>query len=116
MNSVTHSSFWWHRLVHRAAVCVCVYMKTIRDISVGIATGYRLDGRVRFPVGAGDFSLLHSLQIDSGANPTSHPMGTVVSFPEAKRPGRETEHSPLPSAEFKNGGAVPPPSYSLRDA
>jgi hypothetical protein len=93
---------------------VCVYMKTTRDSSVGTATD--CTAGVRFPAGAGKFPLLHSAQTDFGANATSHPMGTVGSFSEAKRPGREADHSPLPSAEFKNGGAIPPPSYSLRGA
>jgi hypothetical protein len=38
----------------------------------------------------------------SGAHPTSYPMGTRGSFPGVKRPGREADHSPPSSAEFKN--------------
>jgi hypothetical protein len=37
-----------------------------RDSSVGIATDYGMDGRIRFPVRAGDFSLLHSVQTGPG--------------------------------------------------
>jgi hypothetical protein len=34
-------------------------------------------------------------------------MGAEDSFPEAKRPGHETDHSPKSSAEVRNGGAIP---------
>jgi hypothetical protein len=54
-----------------------------RDSSVGIATGYGLNARVRFPA-VKDFSLLHSIQTDSGAHPASYPMGTGGSFPGGK--------------------------------
>jgi hypothetical protein len=54
-----------------------------RDSSVGIALGYGLDDRgyrVRFPAGAGNFSLYHRVQNVSGAHPASYPMGTRCSF------------------------------------
>jgi hypothetical protein len=35
------------------------------------------------------FSLLHSIQIDSGADPISYPIGTDACFPGVKRQGRE---------------------------
>jgi hypothetical protein len=76
-----------------------------RDSSVGIALGYRLDDlgyRVRFPVGAGNFSLHHRVQNGSGDHPASYPVGTRGSFPGGKRPGREADHSPPSSAEVKN--------------
>jgi hypothetical protein len=72
-----------------------------RDSSVRIALGYGLDdrgSRVRFPTGAGNFSLHHRVQNGSGAHPTSYPMGNECSFPGVKRPGRETNHSPPSSA------------------
>jgi hypothetical protein len=50
-----------------------------RDSSVGITPGYGLDDRgfrVRFPAGAGNFSLHHRVQNGSGAHPASYPMGT----------------------------------------
>jgi hypothetical protein len=61
-----------------------------RDSPVGIALGYGLDrrcSRVRFPAGAGDFSLHHSVQNGSGAHSASYPMGTRVSFPGGKTAG-----------------------------
>jgi hypothetical protein len=36
---------------------------------------------VRFPAGARDFSILHGVQICSGAKPASFPMGNGVYFP-----------------------------------
>jgi hypothetical protein len=62
---------------------------------------------VRFPA-VQDFSLLHSIQTDSGAQPASSPMGTGGCFPGGKAAGREADHSPPFSAEVKNGGAIPP--------
>jgi hypothetical protein len=60
------------------------------DSSVGIALGYGLDdrgSRVRFPAGAGNFSLHHRVQNGSGAHPDSYPMGTRGSFPGGKAAG-----------------------------
>jgi hypothetical protein len=71
-----------------------------RDSSVGIALGYGLDNRgsrVRFPAGAGNFSLHHRVQNDSGAHLASYPMGTRGSFP-----GGKAGHSPRSNAEVKN--------------
>jgi hypothetical protein len=73
--------------------------KVSRDSSVGIALGYGLDGRgsrVRFPAGAGNFSLHHIVQNGSGAHPASYPLGIRGSFP-----GGEADHSPPSSAEVK---------------
>jgi hypothetical protein len=61
-----------------------------RDISVGIALGYGLDdrgSRVRFLVGAGNFSLHHRVQNGSGAHPASYPMDTRGSFSGVKAAG-----------------------------
>jgi hypothetical protein len=47
------------------------------DSSVGIALGYGLDdrgSRVRFPAGAGNFSLHHRVQTGSGVHPASYLM------------------------------------------
>jgi hypothetical protein len=61
-----------------------------RDSSVGIVLGSGLDdwgSRVRFPAGAGNFSLHHSVQNGSGAQPASYPMDTGGSFPGDKATG-----------------------------
>jgi hypothetical protein len=79
-------------------------MDESRDSSVGIALGYGLDdwgSRVRFPVGAGNFSLHHSDQNGSGAHLASYPMGTRGSSLGVKRPGSEANHSHPSSAEVK---------------
>jgi hypothetical protein len=60
------------------------------DSSVGIALGYGLDdrgSRVRFPVGAGNFSLHHRVQNGSGPHPVSYSMGTRGCFPVDKAAG-----------------------------
>jgi hypothetical protein len=60
---------------------------TGRDSSVGIALGHGLDdrgSRVRFPAGAGNFSLHHRVHNGSGAYLTSYPMSTRSSFPGGK--------------------------------
>jgi hypothetical protein len=43
--------------------------------------------RVRFPAGAGKFSLHYHVQNGSGAHPASYPMGTRSSFPGCKAAG-----------------------------
>jgi hypothetical protein len=61
-----------------------------RDSSVGIALGYGLDdrsSRVRFPAGAGNFSLHHRVQNGSGAHLASYPKGTRGCFPGGKAAG-----------------------------
>jgi hypothetical protein len=61
-----------------------------RQSSVGTALGYGLDywgSRVRFPAGAGNFSLHHRVQNGSGAHPVSYPMGTRSSLPGGKAAG-----------------------------
>jgi hypothetical protein len=71
--------------------------------SVGIEMAYVLDGHGSIPGTARNFSLLHSIQIGSGAHRATYPMGTGVT-----RLWREADHSPPSSAEVKNGGAIPP--------
>jgi hypothetical protein len=60
------------------------------DSSVGIATGYGPDDwmiGVRFPAGAGNFSLHHRVQNGSGAHKASYPKVTRASFPGSKAAG-----------------------------
>jgi hypothetical protein len=59
------------------------------------------DSRVRLPAGAGNFFLHHRVHNGSGAHPASYPMGIKGYFPGGKRPVREADHSPSPSAEVK---------------
>jgi hypothetical protein len=58
--------------------------------------------RVRFPAGAGNFSLHHRVQNGSGAHPASYPMGTGALSLGVKSPGREADHLHPSSAEVKN--------------
>jgi hypothetical protein len=75
-----------------------------RDRSVGIALGYGLDyrsSRFRFPAGAGNFSLHHGVQTALGpTQPLIQWVRGALSL-GVKRPGREADHSPPSSAEFK---------------
>jgi hypothetical protein len=64
--------------------CVFVYTHTNRDSSVGIATGYGLEGRASVPGWGKRFSLLHVVQTDSGVHPASYPMGKGGSLPVCK--------------------------------
>jgi hypothetical protein len=52
------------------------------------ARGWTIRGsRVRFPAGAGNFSLHHRVQNGSGAHPAPYPMGIRGSFPGGKAAG-----------------------------
>jgi hypothetical protein len=58
--------------------------------------------RVRFPAGAGNFSLHHRVQNGSGAHPASSIQWVPGALsPGVKRPEREAEHLPPSSAEVK---------------
>jgi hypothetical protein len=75
-----------------------------RDSSVGIALGYGLDdrgSRVRFPAGAGNFSVTTTSRTVLGS--TRPPIQWVRGFLSlgVKRPEREADHSPPCSAEVK---------------
>jgi hypothetical protein len=81
-----------------------LYIYQTRDSSVGIELGYGLDergSRVRFPAGAGNFSLHHRVQ--NGPGPTQPPIQWVPGALSlwVKRPGREADHSPPSSADVK---------------
>jgi hypothetical protein len=60
------------------------------SVCKGTALGYGQDNRgsrVRFPAGAGNFSLHHRIQNGSGAHPASYTMDTRGSFPGSKAAG-----------------------------
>jgi hypothetical protein len=73
------------------AVLILIYnISESRNSSVSIELGYGLDdrgSRVRFPMGAGNFSHHHRVQTGSGAHPASYPVGTRVSFLGGKAVG-----------------------------
>jgi hypothetical protein len=61
----------------------CMEPEKSRKSSIGIVLGYRLDdrySRVRFPAGAGNFSLHHRVQNGCGTHLASYPMGNRGSF------------------------------------
>jgi hypothetical protein len=69
---------------------ISLHLSKSRDSSVGIALGYELGDRgssVRFPAGAGNFSLHHRVQTGSEAHPAFYPMVTRGSFPGGKAAG-----------------------------
>jgi hypothetical protein len=69
------------------------------DISVGIATGYGLDGPgIESRWGVARFSA--PVQTGPGAFPASCTMGTGY-FPRINWPGRDVEHPPPFSSEVK---------------
>jgi hypothetical protein len=75
--------------IHRSLKHVFSLTNWTRD-TVGIALGYEPDdrvSRVRFPAGAGNFSLHYRVQNGFGAHQASYPMGTRDSFPEGKAVG-----------------------------
>jgi hypothetical protein len=79
----------------------CLTEKKSRDSSVGIETGYGLDGggiRVRVPVRSRIFSKSR-LALGSTQPPIQWVPGSLS--PGVKRPGREADHSPPASAEVK---------------
>jgi hypothetical protein len=59
----------------------CISLRSILILSVNRGS------RVRFPAGAGNFSLHHRIQNGSGAHRGSYPMGTRVSFHGGKAAG-----------------------------
>jgi hypothetical protein len=68
-------------------VVVVVVIRASRVSSAGIALGYLLDdrgSRVRFPAGAGNFSLHHRVQNGSETHRASYPVGTRGSFSGGK--------------------------------
>ena len=71
---------------------------------------------VRLPAGLRGFSLPQNVYTDSGFHPASYSIPKVLSL-GAKRVGRETDHSPPSSAEFKTEwrytSAPPNMSYSV---
>jgi hypothetical protein len=82
-----------------------IYIKSSRDL--GSMAG------VRFPVGSKWFSFLNSISTGSGVHHSIQRVPRALSL-GVKWQRRETDQSPPPSVEVKNGGATPPlPHTSL---
>jgi hypothetical protein len=74
-----------------------------RDGSVRVNIRLRFDRQKdRGSIPDRRFSLLYSFNIVYGTYPTSFPLGFGYSFPDAKPPDLEANHSPAPNAEVKN--------------
>jgi hypothetical protein len=87
----------------------CQYINSSAVNDVGIATGYGMDGLASVAFMARFFFSTKSRLVLG----FTHPLIQVQWVPRAislgvKWPGREADHSPLSSAEVKNGGAIPP--------
>jgi hypothetical protein len=67
--------------------------------------------RVRFSVGAKDFSLFHRVQPGSEIRLASYPMGIGGFPPGVERPGREADNSLLSSVEWWSYTSTPPYAF-----
>jgi hypothetical protein len=92
---------------------VCYVHETVSLSSPMIS--YKVTFSHRHPAGAENFSLHHRVKTGSGTHPASYSIGTRVSFPGVRRPGRESDHSPPSSAEVRNewNYTSPPPPTSF---
>jgi hypothetical protein len=71
-------------------ILIFMFLDNSHDCSVGIALSYGLDdrsSRVRFPAGAGNFSLYLRVQNGSGTHSASYPIGTMGSSLGGKAAG-----------------------------
>jgi hypothetical protein len=87
-----------------------IFIKNVRDSSVGIGASYGLDdreGQISSSSRVEEFSLLHVIEIGSWAQPVSYPQDNRSSLPVVKRVGREGDHSLSTSAEV----TTPPHVY-----
>ena len=75
----------------------CLKARMSRNSSVGIVTGYDLDGPGIESMWGAKFSA--PVRTGPGAQPASFIMGTRV-FPGVKRPGRGANHPHSPSVEL----------------
>jgi hypothetical protein len=101
--------YYFVRYMTTTSLSQSLYCQKSRDSSVGIAAGYRLDGRGPIPDKGNIF--LFSIKSRQVLGPTQPAFQWV---PRIKRPGREADHSPPSSSGFKKGGAIPPlPPYTF---
>jgi hypothetical protein len=108
---------WWleHYYVFHTLLNKWELFRRYLAFTNAIALGYGLDDRgskVRFPAGAGNFSLHHRVQNGSGAHPASCPVGSRGAFPGVKRLERVADHSSPSVPRSRMRRAVPPfPQY-----
>jgi hypothetical protein len=83
------------------------------NTSVGIATGYVLNGRGSILCRSKRVFFIQKLLAGSGVHPpSSYPMGTMGFSMEIEQLGCEFDYSHPLSAEINNGGAIPPLSHT----
>jgi hypothetical protein len=84
----------------------------ITDSSVGLGTGYGLDGPGL--ILGKDKIFLYSTASRPALGPTQPLIQWVLGALSlgVKRKGRESDHSPPSSDEVKNGGAIPPLAHT----
>jgi hypothetical protein len=80
--------------------------RPLQDSSVGIVTGYGLDGQNLVPLICKIFAT--PWWQDSGAYPVSCPMGSGTLSPGIKQQESEADRSPPPNAKISYGGTIPP--------
>jgi hypothetical protein len=69
-------------------------MLFVTTADIGMALGYRMDGRDSIPGGSNSFSFTPAFKPALGpTQPPIHWVSEVIS-PRVKRPGRKAEHSP----------------------
>jgi hypothetical protein len=83
-----------------------------RHISVGITTGYELDGRGSIPSRGKRFLLVFRPALRPAQTSQWVPM---YLFPWIRRPGREADHSFPSSAKIKKCEAIPPLPVRLHE-
>jgi hypothetical protein len=94
------TTLWASTACYRDSFTLKQYQIT-GDISVDISMGYGMDDQGSIPGKARDFSLLHSVQTDSGAHPASYKIDTGGSVTGIKQPGLESDNSPPRSRMLK---------------
>jgi hypothetical protein len=102
--------------MHNLCACVANVISRFQPAQPGYLSrhsGGSQVGRLDFCSRQGQVSFLLSTasRLALGAHTASHRMDTDDLYPEIKRPGRGSEHTPLSSAEVKNDGDILPHSY-----
>jgi hypothetical protein len=85
------------------------YLVQEQDSSVGIAISYGLEGWGSIP-GRDKDIFIYSTASRAALRPPIQLVQRALP-PRVQRPCREADHSPAPTAEVKNDGAIPPPTY-----